>query len=100
MTVAETLRKALDILWDGRENQQRDEWEYICHAIESFGDRPAENAAKKFLRTYGISMRGSGFYRPSDDSLSSTYWEQTALRQARRMAFLRVAIRHATRLGI
>jgi hypothetical protein len=94
MSIAETLKAAKEVLWDGTQHTVYVKDEYICHAIERVTDDFAEtDNAIEFLETYGMSKCGTWFYRQGGDKFGINV-------QTRRHVFLDVAIRHATKLGI
>lgn len=98
MTVSETLTQAKHCLWDGvNERTNAEEDEFVCHALRRVTEGHEGNfrTALNFLKTYGMETSGSWFCRESEG-----YCEASRARQTRRHAFLSVAIRHATKLGI
>lgn len=104
MSIAKTLGKTLEHLWDGVEQPSDNKDAFICLAIKkAHGLRICSNDEKvrraiEFLETYGMQLDGSWFQRESDFGLSTR--ATRIVRQARRRVFLTVAHRHAARLGI
>lgn len=100
MTIAETLTKAKTRLWWGGYSVEGQEYgqEFICFTIRDVAGYEEAVQAVDFLCTYGMDRSGGWFSRHSDDGL--TYEQTSKARQNRRHAFLSVAIKHATRLGI